>query len=177
MNKIYTILGPSGSGKSTLVDYAKENINISEIISHSTRGMRDGECEGNPYYFVSEEEFENIDFIEEVEYAGNKYGISYNEVESKLNGDNDLVVIVDAEGIKQLIELYDERVEIVYIYSTVKECYNRMNKSRGHDQAMKRLANAVLDEEFDNHDIADYIIRNKDLDKAKKQIVDILGGV
>lgn len=174
MKKIYTILGPSGSGKSTLIDYCKKHLAIEEIISHSTRDMREGEVEGNPYYFISDKEFDSIDFIEEVEYAGNRYGISYDEVDNKLSLNKNIVVIVDKEGIKQLKELYGDVVEIIYVYSTVNECYERMNESRGQDQAMIRLSNAVLDNEFDNHNIADYIIRNKDLEKAKKQMISIL---
>ena len=174
MNKLYAVLGPSGSGKSSLVEYAKKKTDIEEITSHTTRDMREGETEGNPYYFITEEEFNDIDFIEEVEYANNKYGISHKEVNDKLSNDKNLLVIVDIEGVNQLKYIYGDIVEIIYVYATPYECRERLEKSRGIDEASFRLSNALLNDEFNNHNIADYIIRNKDFDKAKRQFVNIL---
>lgn len=176
MKTIYCLLGASGSGKSTLGDYIKKELKIPELISHTTRPKRRGEKQGDPYHFINQKQFFNIKMIERVDYSGNYYGLSQKEVESKLENYNEVFVIIDKEGIRQLKRLYPNYVEVVYIYATLDECLERMS-NRTTEEILERVINIVKDEELDNCDIADYIIRNKDLDKAKKQIRSIIRNI
>jgi len=66
---IYILIGPSGSGKTAIGN----NSGLVELKSHTTRNKREGENEGNPYYFITEEEFFELDKVEETEYNGNYY--------------------------------------------------------------------------------------------------------
>ncbi len=60
MIKIIALFGPSSSGKDTLAKYIVANVpNTHEIISCTTRPMRDYEKEGIDYYFLTNEEFTN----------------------------------------------------------------------------------------------------------------------
>ena len=67
--KIFFVSGPSGVGKGTLIAALKER--HPEWVfppSYSTREMRSGEAQGNPYYFIPRSEFEakiiQEDFLE-----------------------------------------------------------------------------------------------------------------
>ena len=54
------LLGASGSGKSTIENELVENHEFNKIISVTTRQIRNGEVNGRDYYFVSNEEFDEM---------------------------------------------------------------------------------------------------------------------
>ncbi|MFW6047168.1 MAG: guanylate kinase [Candidatus Woesearchaeota archaeon] len=174
MNKLYAVLGPSGSGKSTLVNHMKEKYSIPEAISYTTRDMREGEAEGFPYYFVDEKEFKSKDFVEYVEYNGNFYGLTEDEIKDSIKNNRKTFVIVDKYGVQQLKELVGGHLEVIYIYSKPIECFQRMKDSRGIDQAVDRLLNSFKEKEYSNVDIADFVIINNDLEKAKENLAKII---
>ena len=161
---IFALLGASGTGKTTLGGYLDE-AGIEEIISYTTREPREGESEGDPYYFVDEDEFEELDKIEEVEYSGNRYAFAEEEFDKKLVENDFVYLIADRNGVEQIQELYGEdNVTVIYLVSTVEELRGRM-KERGDDldKIDERIEHAIkTDEIVGNYDIADYIIRSKD---------------
>ena len=61
MNNIFVVSGPSGVGKDTIIsELKKQGLEFREIITTTTRPMRQGESQGNPYWFISKEEFEDL---------------------------------------------------------------------------------------------------------------------
>ena len=116
-NEIIVLCGKSSVGKDTLADeLKKEGYNF--ITSHSTRPMREGESEGNPYYFITKEEMlEYIDNDELVEYRtyntnlDGKADIWYYSVhKSEIQDDKKYVVVLDINGLKDFKEIYGDRV-------------------------------------------------------------------
>ena len=109
--KLVLLIGPSASGKTTVTRILQEKHGFSEAISHTTREKRLGEkdqfeSENPTYHFVSEKEFQqmidNGDFIEYVEFAGNKYGISK---QALLDTEGEKVIlIVEPNGALQVYE-------------------------------------------------------------------------
>ena len=55
-NIILALVGFSSAGKDTLAKYANDNLGYNFVVSHSTRPMRVGESQGNPYYFINDNE-------------------------------------------------------------------------------------------------------------------------
>ena len=51
-NKIIVLCGKSGTGKDSLAKLVKERLNLNFVVSHTTRPMREGESNKNPYYFI-----------------------------------------------------------------------------------------------------------------------------
>ena len=49
---IIAIVGASGSGKTTLSKYLQRKYGIPAIVSTTTRPRREGEVEGEDYFFV-----------------------------------------------------------------------------------------------------------------------------
>lgn len=103
--RILTLTGPSCAGKSTLEKMLKEH-GFANVISTTTRPMREGEVDGQSYYFVSREVFADIDgrgqFVESVEFNGNRYGISVQEIERVAAMGKPIVVVVEPNGLEQL---------------------------------------------------------------------------
>ena len=57
---IYIITGPSGVGKNTIINELSNHLDFYFSVSHTTRPRRENEVDGKDYYFVTEDEFENL---------------------------------------------------------------------------------------------------------------------
>ena len=77
--RLTVITGPSGVGKGTLVAALRQrHPQIWLSVSATTRAPRSGEQEGEHYFFMSREQFEQqvaaAGLLEWAEFAGNLYG-------------------------------------------------------------------------------------------------------
>lgn len=81
------ISGPSGVGKGTLVKMLmdKHPKVLGKKASHTTRSLREGEVNGQHYYFVTKEQYnvmrDGDEFLELNNFNGNDYGTSRKVVE------------------------------------------------------------------------------------------------
>ncbi|MEK7598506.1 MAG: guanylate kinase [Patescibacteria group bacterium] len=85
-SKIFIISGPSGAGEDSIIKGLEKYFPSERVITTTTRRRRPGEAQGKPYYFVTQEEFnEKIKknkFLEYAqEYNGNLYGVTNEELE------------------------------------------------------------------------------------------------
>ena len=87
--KLIILTGPSGVGKGTVVKkiLGKEK-NFWLSISATTRQPREGEKDGENYYFLNQEKFkemiEQSMFLEWAQFAGNYYGTPLSSVNLSL---------------------------------------------------------------------------------------------
>ncbi len=167
---IYLLIGPSGSGKTTLAQHLKE-LGIPELVSHTTRLMRPGEVQGKTYYFVKFEDFEQIEMIEQTKYNHHLYGTSKQEVERVLSSSGSAFAIVDRHGIEQYKAIYGDLVKAIYVWVPAELAIERMiQRGDDEDSIADRIKHAFRSGEFDNLDIADYCIVNKDLEASGRQL-------
>lgn len=175
MSKIvYVIVGASGSGKSTLGEYFKFK-NIPELISHTTRKMRVGEQNGVNYYFVSNNEFDTIDFFENEPYSLKRYGLSRKELNDKMKNNNKVFAIMNKDGALTLKEKAGEdyKVIIIYVYSNPSTLVDRMRKRGDSDKSIEeRLENMHKTGELENINISDYVIisHNKSIEECNTML-------
>ena len=99
MNKLYVFSGASGVGKSTVLAKVMErNKNLCFSVSATTRPPRPGEVEGQSYYFIDKDRFQEMirenAFVEYDEHMGNYYGTPKFQLEEKLEKGS---VILDIE--------------------------------------------------------------------------------
>lgn len=73
-------------------------IGYPELISHTTRKPRVFETEGVSYYFITDEQYDRLSWVEKEEYCGNRYGSSVNEVLGKLADNAGVCVAVTYKG-------------------------------------------------------------------------------
>jgi guanylate kinase len=89
--KLFVISGPSGAGKGTICNELMSQAEPDELclsISVTTREPRKGEKDGVNYYFISEDEFEDLKendgLLEFAEVYGHHYGTPKQKVIDKL---------------------------------------------------------------------------------------------
>ena len=88
-SKLFVISAPSGAGKSSLIkeiiDLSPDKIELS--ISATTRDARDAEVNGKDYFFISDEEFNDLKdrnaFIENANVHGFQYGTLKSFIDEK----------------------------------------------------------------------------------------------
>lgn len=120
--KLFTITGPSGAGKSTLANAAFDH--QQQITSFTSRPKRPGEIEGIDYYFISKRDALKLHqedaCIEFVEYNGNYYGITKEELLTKLSRADSAVVVNKAgyEHLYTLPELAKAKIEPIFLQVT-----------------------------------------------------------
>ena len=156
---IYVIIGPSGSGKTTLGDYFR-SLGMNELVSHTTRKMRQGEVDGISYHFVTEEEFSLIDKIEESVYSGNRYGVSRKEVEEKLRS-GDVFAVTDINGAKAFRRIFGDLVSVIFISSSARRLRERMRERGDSKESIRARISTLIDKnEYRNRYFADHVIEN-----------------
>lgn len=61
MNRIFYIMGKSSSGKDTIYKKLLNELNLTPIVLHTTRPMRENEVDGREYHFVDRSKFEQME--------------------------------------------------------------------------------------------------------------------
>lgn len=178
MKRLLAVLsGPSGVGKGTVVKELLKKGNFALSVSCTTRAPREGEREGEAYFFVSKEEFsdliENNGLLEYSNHFGNFYGTPRKFVEDKLK-DSDVLLEIEVDGALQVKKSHPEAVLIMLLPPSVEELRSRLIK-RGSESAAKieeRISR--MDYELSKKDSYDYCVINDDLDETVGKIERII---
>lgn len=182
MSKLVVISGPSGAGKGTVVKellniYKENNDKVHLSISITTRKIREGEIDGVSYYFVSEDDFKNkINNNELLEYnkygTGKYYGTLKSHVFEFLENGYDVILEIDINGYKQVINNYKGAIGIFVTTPSLDVLEKRLRdrKTETEEQIISRLQTAKI--EMENKDIYPYIIVNED-NKSKEAALKI----
>ncbi|RFP55510.1 MAG: guanylate kinase [Limnothrix sp. CACIAM 69d] len=179
-NGTLTVLtGPSGVGKGTLVKLLRErHPNLYLSVSATTRSPRDGEVDGQDYFFVSRDRFmamaEAGDLLEWAEFAGNCYGTPRQPIVERLDRGEQVLLEIELEGARQVKTTFPEALRVFVLPPSLDELERRL-RSRGQDAEAaieRRLARAR--EEVAAADEFDQQVVNDDLDKALIQLEAIM---
>lgn len=169
--KIIALVGGSGSGKTTIA-HELEKKGFQRLVTTTTRKKRPGEVNRVDYHFVDREEFETLNKVEENEYAGNLYGLTTKEIESKLKNSNQLVIVVDINGARSLQKAYPNETQIVFIKISKQLMIKRL-KRRGSvpSEIEDRLRQAEKGNEFNTPESVHLVLENKNLSKTVNEII------
>ena len=179
-SKLIIFAAPSGAGKSSLIkkiiEISEEKIELS--VSATTRVPRKGEIHGKDYFFISDNEFNELKdkdaFIECANVHGNQYGTLKSFVHEKMEEGISVILDIDVQGFAQIRETIEDMVSIFIIPPSLDELKNRLIL-RGldtNDAIEKRLLNAL--EELKHAESFDYIVLNDNFDNAIDQLSSII---
>ena len=140
--------------------------------------MRDDERDGENYFFVDDEKFDQMikkgEFLEHASVFGRRYGSSRQEVDSRRAAGQDVILEIDWQGADQVRALLPDAISIFILPPTMAELERRL-RARGQDseQAITtRLAEAKTD--MSQASRYDYLIVNDDFDRAHEELMSII---
>lgn len=176
---IYIVSGPSGVGKGTVVKgviAADEKIVLS--VSATTRKPREGEVDGVHYFFMSNEEFdktiESNGFIEYATYCGNSYGTPKAEVFEKIEQGYDVILEIDIQGGRQILEKFPQAYGVFILPPSYKELEKRLRgRNSEPDDVVKKRLNAARDEIKQSY-LYDCFVVNDTVEHAVQSVVNII---
>jgi len=119
MSRLIVFSAPSGCGKDTVVRELNKKDDFAYSVSMTSRPKRQGEISGKDYYFVTTDVFKqmikNNEFAEYQEvYDGIFYGTTKEELNNRLEGDKDVLMILDVNGALNIKKMYCQQKYINY---------------------------------------------------------------
>ena len=177
--KLIILTGPSGVGKGTVVkEILGKDKNIWLSISATTREPREGEKEGENYYFLNQEKFKKMIeknlFLEWAQFAGNYYGTPFSSVNEKIEKGFTVLLEIEVEGAKQIKEKFPKSVSI-FLLPPSKEELERRIRSRGTEKEeaiKKRLSRANYEISASNQ--FDFELTNYNVDETVNRIIKLI---
>lgn len=180
-SKIFIISGPSGAGEDSIIEGLRKYFSIERVITTTTRSMRPGESQGDPYYFITREEFikrrNNGEFVEWAEqYNGNLYGVIKEEIERVKKSGRVGIWKIDWKGVITAKKLYPEIPAVFITVSDLKILEDRIRRRGGISEEYIKERMEYTGEWMKHKDIYDYEVYNEEgkLDEAIAKTAEII---
>lgn len=180
--KLIVFSAPSGSGKTTIVKHLLEQkeLNLAFSVSAASREPRSHEVNGKDYHFMSIRDFKNHikadDFLEwEEVYRDNFYGTLKSEVQKLWDEGKNVIFDIDVSGGLRIKKKFPDQTLAVFVKPpSIDELKIRLKKrsTESDDKINMRIAKASA--ELATAPQFDVIIKNNDLDTAKREAYELV---
>lgn len=180
MNKgrLFVISGPSGTGKGSICKEIIGYMDAKLSISMTTRDPRDGEVEGESYFFVNDDRFEEVrkadGFLEYAEVYGSMYGTPKGPVIEALQRGDDVILEIDMQGALKVKESFPQGVFIFVLPPSLKELEDRLRKRGTESETSIALRLSKTIDELSFIEQYDYYVINDDLIAASRNVSAIM---
>jgi len=172
---------PSGAGKTTLSRMLlKADRGVELSVSVTTRLKRRGEIDGRDYHFIDRQRFDAMvkggELLEWAEVFNYCYGTPRRPVEKALRAGRDVLFDIDWQGTQQLREkARDDLVSVFILPPSARELERRLKRRAqdSKDVIKSRMAKAAG--EMSHWPEYDYVVVNRDIDEAFREVTAILG--
>jgi guanylate kinase len=173
------VSGPSGAGKSVLVGHALQTLEqLKFSVSYTTRAPRGSERNGVEYFFVDRKEFEALiesgEFLEWAEVHGNYYGTSQKFVDDLLKQGEDVILDIDIQGAHIIRGKRAEAIAVLVLPPSFQVLRERLLRRSLDDKAVIEKRLKIACKEISHYREYDYLIVNKDLDSATRELESII---
>lgn len=149
-------------------------------VSATTRGRRPGETDGEDYHFLGRDEFERRvaagDFLEEVEYAGNRYGTLRSEVDRGLADGRSVILEIELAGARRVRRMVPGAVSVFIAPPSIEELERRLERRNTDTEAEIARRIEVSRWELEAAGEFDHVIVNADRDEATDELERVLRG-
>jgi guanylate kinase len=178
LRPVFVVTGPSGAGKGTLIERVLPRFpELAVAVSATTRPQRPSEHDGSHYYFLSREEFDRRieagEFLEWVDYVGNRYGTLLAEIERLRAEGKAPLLELETEGAQRVKRKLEGSVT-VFVTAPVEELERRLRErateSSGEIGGRIETARRQLAEQDD----FDYVVANDDRDRAADRLAAVI---
>ena len=178
--RLVVLAGPTAVGKGTVSTYIRENhptVHLS--VSATTRPARPGEVHGVNYYFVSDEEFDELEASGQMLETATvhnafRYGTPRRPIEEALEQGRSVLLEIDLQGARSVRAAMPEAVLVFLLPPTWDELVRRLIGRGTEDQAeqQRRLETAKV--ELAAQDEFDVKVVNHDVSQAAQEVVDLM---
>ena len=177
---LIVLSGVSGAGKGTVVKRIMEKYSDAYALSISmtTRSPRTGEKDGEHYFFVSREQFEQTiaenGLIEHAQYCGNYYGTPKEYVEKQLATGKNVILEIEIQGALIVKEKNPETLLMFVTPPSAKELKTRLvgRGTETMEQIEARMKRAI--DEAPIMDKYDYIVINDEVENCVDKIHELV---
>ena len=166
---LFVVSAPSGTGKTTVVERLVQVVpDLALSRSYTSRPAREGELNGVDYNFVTRSRFEEMiaaqEFLEWADVFGNLYGTCASDTERDLSRGQDVVLVIDVQGARQVRQRYRHTVGIFVLPPSFDVLEQRLRgRSKDAEEVMQRRLRTARNEvaAFSEYD---YVVVNDALD-------------
>ena len=176
---LFIVSAPSGTGKTTLVErLVREISGLRMSRSYTSRPARAGERDGVDYNFITRQEFEAMvregAFLEWADIYGNLYGTAVADTEHSLAGGEDVVLVIDVQGARQVRSRGLENIGIFVLppSAAVLEARLRGRSKDTEEQIARRLE--VACREVEDYATYDYVVINDEVEACVDRLRSIV---
>lgn len=180
IGKLVVIAGPSGVGKGTLASYIVKNFpGFAISVSATTRPPRVGEVQGQSYFFMTKEQFEQqVESGKMLEWAevhgSNLYGTPREPVELALTQGLSVILEIDVQGAFQAKEAFPDAVLVFVFPPSFEELKIRLDKRGTETETEKQIRLETAKSELAAADDFDFSVVNDDVARCAKEVVDLV---
>ena len=178
--QLFIVSAPSGTGKTTLVERLVQCVpDLRLSRSYTSRPARVGEQDGVDYNFITRERFEEmvreVQFLEWADVFGNYYGTSASDTEAMLARGEDVMLVIDVQGARQVRSRGIETVDIFVLPPSAVVLEQRLRgRSKDSDEQIRRRLQ-VASTEVDEYSQYEYVVINDDIEAAVGRLQSIVG--
>ena len=172
---LVVVSGFSGAGKGTLMkELLKRYDNYALSVSATTRQPRAGEKDGEDYFFVNREYFQQMieegRLVEYAQYVNHYYGTPRDYVEKKMAEGKDVILEIEIQGALKVKKRFPDALLIFVTPPSAGELRRRL-VGRGTETIEvinARLRRAA--EEASGMEAYDYLLINDEIDACVEQM-------
>jgi guanylate kinase len=173
------VSAPSGTGKTTLVERLVQVVpDLRMSRSYTSRPMRAGERDGVDYNFISRERFDAMArggaFLEWASVFGHAYGTSAADTEALLAAGQDVVLVIDVQGARQVRSRGIETVGIFVLPPSAAVLEQRLRgRSKDSEEQIRRRLDVAC-REVGEYVQYEYVVINDELELAVERLAAIV---
>lgn len=176
---LFIVSAPSGTGKTTLVERLVQILpNLRMSRSYTSRSLRSGEREEVDYNFISRDDFEEMiaagAFLEWADVFGNYYGTAVADVERLLADDQDVVLVIDVQGARQVKARSVDHTSIFVLPPSFEVLEQRLRGRSKDSEAQMQCRLATARSEASMYVDYDYVVVNDDLESTVVRLQEII---
>ena len=178
--QLFIVSAPSGTGKTTLVERLVQCVpDLRLSRSYTSRPARVGEQDGVDYNFITRERFDVMvregQFLEWADVFGNYYGTSVADTEAMLARGEDVVLVIDVQGARQVRSRGIETIDIFVLPPSAAVLEQRLRgRSKDSEEQIRRRLQ-VASAEVDEYSQYEYVVVNDEIEAAVGRLQSIVG--